>query len=107
MTDAKKPFVCYKSGWSMNIRPRNAAGWGYFAGWMAVFGVLTGGLVLLDPESQSSARYAATVVGYVLLTALWAIAMTFWMKARSEVIDMDEFRRTQRANGRSQRRRSD
>ncbi|MFM5925219.1 MAG: hypothetical protein ACKOPG_13635 [Novosphingobium sp.] len=90
MREPEKPFVCYKSKWSMKIMPRGRAGWTASGLWMLAMLALTGTFVWLMGEKPTGAKVAAYVAGYTLAMCGWAIAMIAWMKARSEVIDMDE-----------------
>ena len=86
MHEEDKPFVCVKSRWGFNIRPRNAAGWRALGWWLLAFAVATvmHALAILhwaDGPSVILATmlYAAFVIG-------WAINMIRWMLARSVVI---------------------
>lgn len=82
----EKPFICYqsgKSGWAIKIVPRNAQGWLYFGLWMLVFIIMTAALMLV-PENPWA------VGAYLVVTLIWAMAMTLWMKARSEIVNTDE-----------------
>jgi hypothetical protein len=90
MTEQDKPFVCYKSGLSIKIVPRNAAGWRAMAGWMLVHLLPTAGFVWAMLQDPSAAQIAAWTVGYLLVTLLWGIAMIRWAMPRSEIIEMKE-----------------
>jgi hypothetical protein len=90
MNDSKKPFVCYKGRMSLKIAPRNAAGWRATGWWMVAFIVLTGLFVWVMKLAASSSQVGIAVTAYILAATVWAVAMTLWMKARSEVIDLEE-----------------
>jgi hypothetical protein len=94
MRDEDKPFVYYKSGSGVKISPRNAAGWRAFAAWMiALFGA-TGVFVwvtaVADAEGWSDGDILLLLtLPFLLVTAFWAFAMFRYMKARSEIVDVD------------------
>jgi hypothetical protein len=90
MAEQDKPFVCYKSGWSLKIAPRNAAGWRGLLLWMLVLALLTAPFVWLMARQLNHAQITAYVTGYVLLTIGWSLAMLRWMYLNSEVIDLHE-----------------
>lgn len=95
-------FVCYKSRWSMQIKPRNGRGWLAFALWMTAFFPMLGLYIwLIDGEDQSFVHMAT--VGFVLLTGIWVFAMTLWMKAHSEIVDLDAIAAERRRNERKGR----
>ena len=96
MAEQDKPFVCYKSGWSLKITPRNAAGWRALLVWMLALALLTAPFVWLIARQHSDAQVAAYVTGYVLLTVGWSLTMMRWMYLRSEVIDIDELLKLKR-----------
>ncbi|MFM5953591.1 MAG: hypothetical protein ACKOPE_04720 [Novosphingobium sp.] len=90
MPEPEKPFICYKSKWSMKITPRGRAGWIATGPWMLAMLALTGTFVWSMGGKPTGAEVAAYVAGYTLAMGFWAIAMIVWMKAHSEVVDMDE-----------------
>lgn len=96
MAESDKPFICYKAGLKMSIQPRNRAGWIYTALWTVSMGPLIGGFVWLMSAEPTGAREIAYATGFVLVMLLWVIAMTIWMKNRSEVVDMDEMLKLKR-----------
>lgn len=110
MRDEDKPFICYKQGWNIKIMPRNAAGWRAFGYWMAALLAPTMLLVIiafrLDDSPKESIVLWATIP-MLLLTGGIAIAMIRWMKARSEIVDVDglmEIKRTMDRQRKSNRR---
>ena len=95
MRDEDKPFICYKSKWSMKIIPRNVAGWRYMLYWMLPFFAMVVGTIwvsaALDAKGMDDQKVVGMVVTFFLiLTTIWAIALIRWTKNRSEIIDMDE-----------------
>ena len=94
MRDEDKPFICYKSKWSMKIVPRNAAGWRYMLYWMLPFFALVAGSIWLSPVLKTQAMDEQKIVpivapAFILLTTIWTVALIRWTKNRSEIIDMD------------------
>jgi len=94
MRDSDKPFVLYRRGpWNFTIMPRGTAGWVQFAVPTAVFAI-----------------YAETVEGrpefwgalglYLVATLVWSITMIRWMRARSELVDVEQLLRLKRENER-------
>lgn len=91
MRDEDKPFICYQQGrWNMKIVPRNAAGWWAFVLWMVGFFAMAGLFVLFMNGEPTKGTMIAMLILYVVATTAWAIAMIRWMKARSEIIDMED-----------------
>ena len=102
MREEDKPFITTKNGWSMQIVPRNAAGWRAFALWLVAAGVITGVYLWISAggDDADRGRELMTTLLFVVAMTLWGAAMTRWMYVRSEVIDVrkvaEERRRQQR-----------
>ncbi|MFO1255523.1 MAG: hypothetical protein U1E37_07615 [Sphingomonadaceae bacterium] len=96
MAESDKPFICYKSGWSMKIVPRNKAGWIALAWWMLSLVPLTGGFIWLLADEPTAGKAAAYTAAYTLVMLGWAIGMIVWTKNRSEVVDMEELLKLRR-----------
>jgi hypothetical protein len=95
MRDEDKPFICYKSKWSMKIMPRNAAGWRYTLYWTLPFFVMVAGTIwvsaALEANGMDEQKIVAMILAsFVVLSTIWTIALIRWTKNRSEIIDMDE-----------------
>ena len=95
MRDEDKPFICYKSKWSMKIMPRNAAGWRYTLYWMLPFFAMVVGIIWVSAALETNAKdkqmmVAAILTSFVVLSTIWTIMLIRWTKNRSEIIDMDE-----------------
>lgn len=93
--DEDKPFICYKSKWSMKIVPRNAEGWRYMLYWMLpFFGMIAFNIwvsAAMDANGMDDQNIVVIVVPvFLILTTIWALALIRWTKNRSEIIDMDE-----------------
>ena len=94
MRDDEKPFVYYKSGSGVKISPRNAAGWRAFAVWMLALFCATGVFVwvtIIADEAgwDDSSVLLFLTLPFLLVTGVWALAMFRYMKARSEIVDID------------------
>ena len=107
MRDEDKPFICYKSGWSMKIVPRNAAGWWRLFAWLGTLAPLVGAYIWWMSREHSPERVGLVTVAYGAALVGWSIAMIVWMKARSEIVDMNELldlkRERDRARSRNRR----
>jgi hypothetical protein len=95
MREEDKPFVCYKSKWSMKIVPRNAEGWRYLFYWMVPFFAIiavnmwvSAALEANGADDQKIVTFVAPV--FLILITIWTVALIRWTKNRSEIIDMDE-----------------
>ena len=99
MRDDDPMFVYYKSGWSFQIKPRNRRGWVAFGLWMFALSPVLG-LFIWVMEGADLATMIIATIGLLALTGLWSIAMIVWMKARSEIIDLDAFTEERRRNDR-------
>ena len=94
MRDEDKLFVYYKAGSGVRISPRNAAGWRAFAVWMFAFfgamGVVVWATAVADSAGWGDGKMLVFItLPFLLLTAVWVFAMIRYMKARSEIVDVD------------------
>lgn len=110
MRDEDKPFVYYKTGSGFKISPRNAAGWRAFAVWMFAFFGATGIFVWVTVAADSSGWGDSKILlfltlPFLLVTAIWVFAMIRYMKARSEIVDMDSLLKLKRAQEAKKKRR--
>ena len=91
----------------MKITPRNTAGWWAFTGWLLALVPIHIAYFYLMGSDPGTRRTVICTAIFVLAMAIWGIAMTLWMKARSEIIDIRELleikqeRDRRRARGRS------
>ncbi|MCW1401260.1 hypothetical protein OKA06_02525 [Novosphingobium sp. MW5] len=88
MRDEDKPFICYRRGWSMNIKPRNVEGWRQFGLWLAALVPIVVLFIWVMSLRSSPALTAVYVLSYVAAMLAWAFNMIRWMLARSQVIDL-------------------
>lgn len=108
MREEEKPFVCYKQGWNMKIVPRNAAGWRALGIWtLALLFPTFAMLPFVARVDDTPREYLAiwAIVPLLLVTAAIGIFMVRWMKARSEIIDIDEVLKIKREQDRKAKRR--
>jgi hypothetical protein len=108
--DEDKPFIYYKSGSGVKISPRNAAGWRAFAVWMIAFFGATGVFVWTTAVAENAGWSDSKILlfltlPFLLVTALWAFAMIRYMKARSEIVDMDSLIQLKREQDAKKKRR--
>lgn len=94
MRDEEKPFVYYKSGSGVKISPRNAAGWWAFAVWMLALFCATGAFVWVSIVADEAGWDDRIILlfltlPFLLVTGVWALVMFRYMKARSEIVDVD------------------
>lgn len=94
MREEEKPFIYYKSGSGVKISPRNAAGWRAFAVWMIAFfgatGVFVWATIVADNAGWGDSEILLFLtLPFLVVTAFWVFAMIRYMKARSEIVDVD------------------
>ena len=106
MRDADKPFVLYRKGpMNFTIVPRGVKGWVQFAIWMA----------LLVPPVVWFTDYAAThgegqalyigLAAFMGMMLVWTVGGTWWMRARAEIVDVNELLKLKREADRKRGRR--
>lgn len=111
MRDEDKPFVYYKTGSGFKISPRNAAGWRAFVAWMLAFFCATGIFVWATVAADNAGwgdrkMLLLLTVPFLCVTAIWVFAMIRYMKARSEIVDMDSLIQLKREIDRNKKRNS-
>jgi hypothetical protein len=92
MRDEDKPFICYQQGWNIKIMPRNAAGWRAFGLWMLAILMPTFAMIPLAARLDDTPYEYIVVwatVPFLLVMGVTIFAMIRWMKARSEIVDLD------------------
>ncbi|HUQ13705.1 MAG TPA: hypothetical protein VM055_05455 [Novosphingobium sp.] len=104
MRDEDKPFICYKSGWTMKIVPRGAFGWWSLVGWMLALVPICVTYIYAMSRDPSPALMWADTAAYGVALAIWSIVMIRWLKARSEIVDVAELREIKRRADRSSKR---
>jgi Flp pilus assembly protein TadB len=97
MREEDKPFVCYQRGrWSFKIAPRNAAGVRASIVWMLALAPIIGLFVWAMNVAQSSTHIVTYTALYLAAMLVWAVSMIRWMKARSEIVDLEELMQIKR-----------
>jgi len=105
MRDSDKPFVMYRRGpWNFTIVPRGTSGWVQFGIWMAMLVPLTIGFAIYAEAHEGQPVFYAALALYLVATLVWSIAMIRWMRARSEVVDVEKLLRLKREAERKKRR---
>lgn len=110
MRDEDKPFVYYKTGSGVKISPRNAAGWRALAVWMGAFfgatGVFVWATAVADKAGWSDSKVLVFLtLPFLFVTAVWVFAMIRYMKARSEIVDVDSLLQLKREQEAKKKRR--
>jgi hypothetical protein len=104
MRDEDKPFILYRSSaWSFKIVPRNGAGWRQTLIWMALFAPIAGLFIWFAANEPEGTLLYAGLALYLVATMIWGIGGTLWMKARAEVVDLDELLKLNREEERNRR----
>lgn len=96
MHEDEKPYVAVRSGWMVQITPRNAAGWRGLGVWMLVLALLTLGLVAVVSTEPGDAVVLAVTGLFLLVTVGWCTLMIRWMLARSEIVDLKDIEAARR-----------
>lgn len=56
--------------------------------WLLATLPIAAGFELQMRHNPSKAQEVAYTLGFILMMTLWGIAMTIWMMARSEIVDL-------------------
>jgi hypothetical protein len=103
-----KPFICYQQGWNIKITPRNAAGWRALGLWMVVLLLPAAAMMALAVRLDDTPQeYIVlwTTVPLLIIMGIISFVMTRWMKARSQIIDVDGIVKFQQEQGRQTKKR--
>ncbi len=104
MRNEDKPFILTKYGWGgFNIEPRNARGWRLMLTWLALPLPLIGGFALFAEKQPDSPAFAAVLAVFILCMSLWGIGGIILMRARAEVVDVEQLLRLKREQERKRR----
>jgi Na+/melibiose symporter-like transporter len=97
MRDEDKPFILYRSGpWSFKIVPRNGEGWRQIIIWMALMAPITGLFVWFATGKPEGPMLYGGLALYLIAMMGWGIGGTMWMRARAEVVDLEELLKLKR-----------
>lgn len=106
MRDEDKPFVMYRGGpGNFRIVPRGWAGWRITLIWMATVVPIIGffmAFAMTDPKPPMT--YIGPAL-FMMAMAAWGIGGTVWMRARAEVVDLQELLELKRQRDREKGRR--
>ena len=104
MRDQEKPFILTKYGWGgFNIEPRNARGWRLMLTWLVLPLPLIAGFALFAEKRPDSPAFGAVLAVFVLAMALWGIGGIIGMRARAEVVDVEQLLKLKREQDRKRR----
>ena len=104
MRDQDKPFVLYRKGpMNFTIVPRGISGWTQFGVWMALLVPMVIVFTIYAEALEGTPAFWLALAMFIAATLVWSIAMIAWMKARAEVVDVQELLRLKRQNDRKQR----
>jgi len=104
MRDEDKPFVVYQSGpWNFKIVPRGRRGWRLFGVGMALQLAMTGLFVWFAVSYPEGPVHFAGLAVYLVALLASMFGGIMWMKARAEVVDVQELLKLKRDNARKRR----
>lgn len=90
MRDEDKPFVLYRRGpWNFNIVPRGRKGWVLMGLWLALLAPVVAAFELYAGAHEGEPEFFVALGLFLAAILVWTMAMIRWMKARSEVVDVD------------------
>jgi hypothetical protein len=104
MRDQEKPFILFRRNrFIYNITPRNASGWMQFGVWMALFVPMIVGFAAFDEARPADSTFGVADAVFLLMVLVWAAGGIMWMRARAEVIDVDQVIKQKREAARRSR----
>jgi hypothetical protein len=91
MREEDKPFVMYRRGYgSFSIAPRNGKGVRQTIIWLALLAPIMGGFIwFMTGQPQGTSAHIGVAL-FVAAIAGWGIGGLLWMRARAEVVDLNE-----------------
>ncbi len=104
MREEDKPFVMYRRGYgSFSIAPRNGKGVRQTGIWLALLAPIMGGFIWFMTGEPKGTSFHVGVAVFVAAIAGWSIGGMLWMRARAEVVDLQELLKLKREQERKQR----
>jgi hypothetical protein len=104
MRDEDKPFVLYRKGpMSFTIVPRGVKGWVQFGVWMALLVPLLLWFTDYAAKHGEGPEFVTGLALYLGGMLVWTVGGTWWMKARAEVVDLQELLKLKRELDRKKR----
>lgn len=99
-----KPFILYRSGkGSIKIVPRGSEGWRQTIIWMAMIVPITGLFIWFASEQPEGSRLYVGLALYLIATMAWGIGGIISMRARAEVVNLEELLKLKREHDRKRR----
>jgi hypothetical protein len=87
----EKPFILVRRNrFIFNITPRNASGWIQMGVWMALLVAMIVGFSRFDEARPTDSSFGGADAAFLVGMLVWTIGGIWWMRARSEVIDVGE-----------------
>jgi len=106
MREEDKPFVMYRRGaLNFTIVPRGMKGWTQFAVWMALLVPLLLWFTHYVAKHSEGPDFTIGLAIYLGGMLAWTVGGIWWMKARAEVVDLQELLKLKREQDRKRRRR--
>jgi hypothetical protein len=104
MRDEDKPFVMYRRGTlNFTIVPRGVKGWTQSAVWMALLVPLLLWFTDYAAKHSEGADFYIGLALYLGGMLAWTVGGIWWMKARAEVVDLQELLKLKRELDRKKR----
>jgi hypothetical protein len=104
MRDQDKPFVLYRRGpWNFNIVPRGRKGWMLMGLWIALLAPLIAAFEIYADAHEGEPEFFVALGLFLAAMLVWTIAMIRWMKARAEIIDVEQMLKFKREQERKRR----
>jgi hypothetical protein len=104
MRDEDKPFMMYRRGTlNFTIVPRGVKGWTQFAVWMALLVPLMLWFASYAAEHGEGPDFYIGLALYLGGMLAWTVGGIWWMKARAEVVDLQELLKLKRELDRKKR----
>lgn len=104
MRDEDKPFILTRYGrWSFKIAPRNGKGWRQTLVWMVLLAPITGGFAWFASGQPEGSTLHFGLALYLIAMVAWGTGGMMWMKARAEVVDLQELLKLKRELDRKKR----
>jgi hypothetical protein len=104
MREKDKPFVMYRRGpGSFSIAPRNGKGWRQMAIWQALLAPILGGFIWFMVDRPQGTSFYIGLALYLVAMAGWGIGGMLWMRARAEVVDLNELLKLKHERDRQRR----
>ena len=104
MRDEDKPFIMYRRGrFGFSIAPRNGEGQRQTLIWMTLLVPIVGLLFWFLSKDPGDTAFGIGLAAYIAAMLAWGIGGALWMRARAEVVDLEELLKLKREQDRKRR----